>query len=104
MASRPFKEASRASGRSGALRRHAGDVTMIMTARGCWETLPGTTVRLRDATMREFIPARRPNGAWKLLAPTTPDATLTLLAFREARWDNFEGRWTRPDPRDFEEG
>ncbi len=34
--------------------------------------------------MQEFIPARRPNGAWKLLAPTTPDAALTLLAFAEA--------------------
>lgn len=54
--------------------------------------------------MRKFILARRANGARKLLVPTTPtpDAALALRALGEARWDNFEGRWTRPDPEDFE--
>jgi hypothetical protein len=51
--------------------------------------------------MREFILAREQDGAWQLLLPTKPGALFALVAFGDAFWDDFDGRWTRPDPEDF---
>ena len=51
--------------------------------------------------MWRYVLQRELDGSWRLFAPMTPEAWLTL-AFGDAEWDADRARWTRPDRDDYE--